>query len=434
MRLTICRFTVICTLILSSLITVNGQSKDNKISELMNKQQMFKLNEKFNLYKNDLNPIIRYFAQAMLAESFNRPANGIAAVDSLLNNSAYQSQLGLRNIAYLIHLKSGFLESLYRYQESAAILSSFNSQTKAIDYDPNLKISLINTEKLHSSIAALPKTVFKYSNKKTKVPYKLKRAGKGTSYSIPCSINGIGIDMLIDTGNPKHTVIDRKRAAEFGIKAVIDSIPMFGVGSGYAQIGSADSINIGSMTFHNPLFYIVDNISPIDSIKIDVVLGSELLNTIGNITFNKKQSAVTFNVEDKTDKQLQPNMVMKNRHLFINLLCNNNNCLMHFDTGASHSNMSKFFFEKNKQYIIQKATTDSIRISGFGGISRHLGYRLPEIDFNLSNTDFSFKKIMIYTEPVMLHDKEDGCFGANLISRFNNLSINYRDMVITIEK
>ncbi len=413
---------------------ISGQTKDSEISELMNKQQMFELNKKFNLYQNNLNPIIRYFAQAMLSESFNRPEIGMAAVDSLLNNKLYQSQLGLRNIAYLIHLKSGFLESLYRYKESAAILSSFNSQTKTIDYDPNLKTSLINSEKLHSSIATLPKTLFRYSNRETKVPYKLKRAGKGTSYSIPCSINGTNTDMLIDTGNPKYTVVDKKQATEFGIKAVVDSIPMFGVGSGYAQIGNADSINIGNMTFYNPLFFIVDNISAIDSIQVDIVLGSELLNTIGNITFNKKQSAVIFNVEDKTYKQIQPNMIMKNRHLFINLLCNNNSCLMHFDTGASHSNMSKFFYEKNRSYIEQKGTTDSIRLSGFGGISRHLGYRLPEIDFNLTNRSFSFKDIMIYTEPVMLHEKEDGCFGANLINRFNKVSVNYRNMIITVEQ
>ncbi len=410
-----------------------SQSADEIIGKLMNEQKMFELRQKHNELAAQSSPMINYFAQAMLAQSFNNPQNGIIVIDTLLNNQIYQQQLGIANIAYLIYLKNDFLETLFQYQESVEMLESFLTQTKDMPIDGNLRLSMQNSLRINKTIADLPATTIERPQEDVQINFISKRAGKGISINIPCEINGSEAIMCFDTGNPKYSVVSRKFAKQHNIRSIVDSIPMQGVGIGMANIGIADSLIIGDIKCYNSLFYIVDKISPIDTIPIDAVLGSEILNAIGEIRILPLEKKMIFSAEASKLNLAECNMIMNNRHLFVSLNHNSKNILMHFDTGSSQSNMSKSYFNNNKENIENTAIKDSINIAGFGGVSRQIAYKQPKLSFDINNVPFDLNNISIHTEDVLTQWNESGCLGADFVLQFEEVIINYKNMFIKIK-
>jgi predicted XRE-type DNA-binding protein len=269
------RIVLIVNLLLFGKLVL-AQSPDEIVGKLMNEQNMFELRDKHSEHQQHLSPMINYFAEAMLAEAFNRPEKGIEAIDSLLSNEVLQQQLGLDNITYLIYLKANFLESQWRYSEETEMLSSFLSQTKELPIRNDLKTTLERYLRVASLLQNAPQTVMQRPQTDVIVKYEEEYFTKGLSLLIPSLLNGISIDMVLDTGNPKHTVVSAKLAKELNVTILVDSIPMRGVGNGYGKIGIADRLQIEEISIENPLLYVVDGISSIDTMPIDAVLGSEV--------------------------------------------------------------------------------------------------------------------------------------------------------------
>ncbi|MCZ4696446.1 hypothetical protein DWB61_17440 [Ancylomarina euxinus] len=420
--------------LLSFGTSVYAQSPDEIVGKLMNEQRMFELRGQHEQLQEQLSPMISYFSQAMLAESFNNPESGIIAVDTLLNNENYQAQLGLGNIAYLIYLKSGFLETLFRYKESSEMLESFLDQTKDLPINQDLRTNLKESLRINRIIANFPPTQINRPQKNVEIDYVVKKAGKGLALDVPCEINGKEAQMCLDTGNPKYSVVTENFANKYHIKTIVDSIPMKGVGSGFAKIGIAEDLKIGDVTCHNSLFYIVNKITPIDTISLEAVLGSEVLNLIGEIQLYPAKKKIVFPQSNTLISLSKGNLIMNKRHLFIQLVQNSETILMHFDTGSSLSNMSHLYFADNKDTIEQIALKDSIRLAGYGGVSYQAGYKLPKLDFILNEKYFEMKDIAVYTENIMNQWNERGCLGANFVQKFNKVIVSYKNMFIELEE
>jgi len=427
------KFTLILCLVLFGRI-VYAQSPDEIVGNLMNEQKMFELREQHEQWQAQLSPLINYFSQAMLAESFNNPEKGILAVDSLLNNEIYQTQLGLDNIAYLIYLKSGFLEILFQYKASSEMLESFLAQVKGLPINQDLIHNLKASLRINKILANFPPTKINRLQKNVELDYTVEKAGKGLALNIPCEINGKETQMCLDTGNPKYSVVTENFANKFQIKSIVDSIPMQGVGSGFAKIGITDSLKIGDISFHNSLFYIVDKISPIDSIVLEAVLGSEVLNLIGEIQLYPSEKKIVFPQLNSVTSSSKGNLIMHKRHLFIQLDQNSESILMHFDTGSSSSYMSHIYFADHKETIEQLALQDSINLAGYGGISYQLGYKLPKLDFTLNKKSFEMKDMAVHTENIMNQWKERGCLGADFVQKFNKVTVSYKNMFIELDE
>ncbi|WP_180335734.1 retropepsin-like aspartic protease [Labilibaculum filiforme] len=410
-----------------------AQSPDEIVGKLMNEQKMFELREQYTQLKEQLSPVVHYFAQAMLSESFNTPKEGIIAIDTLLNNEIYQQQLGLNNITYLIYLKSGFLETLFQYKESSKMLESFLNDTKDFAINNDLKSNLQESLRINKIIGNFPSTSIHRNNNDVEIDYLVNKSGKGLSINIPCVINNNKTTMCFDTGNPKYSLVTEDFATKFAIKTLVDSIPMKGIGSGFAKIGIADSLSVGGISCYHPLFYIVDKITPIDTIAIEAVLGSSITNLFGEVQIFPKKKKMIFPLINTLPELSQKNLIMNNDHLFIKLNQDKKSLLMHFDTGSSFSNMNNLFFSENKDSIEQTATKDTIRLAGYGGVSHQISYKLPKLSFSLNNNNFVMKNIAVYTENVMNRGNESGCFGVDFVQKFNKVLVSYRHMFIELE-
>lgn len=107
--------------------------------------------------------------------------------------------------------------------------------------------------------------------------------------------------------------------------------------------------------------------------------------------------------------------------------------MMHFDTGSSSSNMSNIYFAKNKNVIENTAIKDSIKLAGYGGISRHSGYKIPKLGFTLGETSFEMEYIPVHTSDVLIQWNESGCLGADFVLKFDKVTVSYKNMFIEVE-
>lgn len=411
-----------------------SQSADEIAGRLMNEYRMFELKMKYEQIKDELNPVTNNFARAMLADAFNEPRKGIVAVDNLLENKNYRSILDINNTSYLVYLKSSFLGTLGMYEESAELLSSFLNATEGENDAQGLKESMKEILRENKILAEYKKMKVKVPGHNVEVPFVTSKSGKGVAIDIRCNINGKPAEMCLDTGCPNYSLVTDKFAKDYGIKEIVDSIPIGGIGNGFARIGIAKSFSLGDIKFRNVLFYIVDKISPVDTISLNAVFGAQILNELGEFQIFPQRRAIMFPVEKTQSRLLYNNMMMKNRHLFMNLKQDGKNCNMHFDTGASVSNMSYLYFSNNKEYIEKTGQKDSIRLGGFGGISKHVGYKLPSLDFKIGDVSFEMENLPVHTIKVLDQAKEDGSFGADFLLKFKKVIVSYKNMFIEVEK
>jgi len=394
---------------------------------------MFELNKQHQKLKTQIAPMLDFLAQSVLANAFNQPAAGHVALDSLLNNQTYQEQLGLGNISNLIMLKAHLYEVEHNYSDAAALLQSYLQQTAQVPIG-GIRGDMQKALSIYQALAGEPSLQVKRPNTDCTVPYFLEKAGRHKSIKVNCTINGIAQHMIFDTGCPKYNYIDEQLAHKLGLKHVLDSIPMQGIGKGFAWLGMADSLSIGEITFYHPLFYVVDHTSPDMPVSVDAVLGSYLLNQIGEFHLQPQQSTLTFPTQTTPRPNANSNLVMHNRHLFFEVKHNNTAQLILFDTGNVKSYMNTRYYTKHKDWVTNHGLADTLKFGGFGGVSVQPGYKIPTIRFQMGETPVDFVDLEVSTAPLNELWVEQGNFGVDFIQLYKKVIVNYHEMFIQLER
>ncbi len=445
---------LILIIALSNLFLINSllaQEANVVIGDLLNANKPFELKEAYEEHKNQLSPMLDYLTQAVIANSFNQPEEGIKALDILLGSADYQAQLGFANVSNLVYMQSRFYADLFEYKKSAAILGSFleNASTYMdIASVSNFKSALENYEVLASSGKVELLKLNQYCEVSCKLQFnellaeKLKKQTAGLSLLVDCSINGLDAEMIFDSGNPSFTLISEEFAKQYGIKSIGGDINVGGVGeeTRNARLGVADTLKLGSVICINPVFYIVEHVLPPEIIsdtlpQIHAVLGSNILFRLGEYHYFPKENKIVFPQQETTDPDFSPNMLMKDgRHQYIQIQSGVQQMLMHFDLGSSNTDLSQKYFTLNKQLVNESGVRDSLASGGLGGMVKQEVYKIPSFEFELADTPFCIQDVPVNTQAVSLIDNEYGILGLDFFSDCKKVIVNYNKMFVAVEK
>ncbi|MFA8435454.1 MAG: retropepsin-like aspartic protease [Marinifilaceae bacterium] len=411
---------------------IYSQSPNEVIGKLVGGDDLFELQKQHRQLKDSIIPMLDYLSESVLATAFNQSEKGIKALDILLGSESFQQQLGPSNITNLTMLHANLCEDGYHYKEAAEVLQSFLEKTKSEDLgqmrpliQQKLEINLILAEQAPMRVTRL--------SKDCEIRYNLENTGRGQSLFVEAKINGKALPMIFDTGCPKYNFISERVAKEFGITKLVDSIPLTGVGKGFAWIGIADSLSLGDVTCYNPLFYIAQETAADSVHGADAVLGADLFNALGEVQFYPEKKKIVFPVNLTALPASGHNMVMKNRQPYLKLNQKGKSMLMHFDTGNVKTYMTPLFYKANSSLVEELGVKDSLRIGGFGGVSVHKSYRLPFLSFELAGTNFKLPNLDVSTEGAMEMWCESGVLGVDFIQQFTRIIVSYKDMFVKIE-
>ena len=423
-------FSIFC--LISVIQPGTAQDPNQEMGALLNHKALFALDKQYPQLQSQVIPMLDFLAQTVLADAFNEPEKGHIALDSLLSNQTYQDQLGFGNISSLILLKAHLYEIQQNYTEAAALLQSFLDQTAQVPMG-EIRGDMQKALSIYQVLALQPILEVKRPQADCTIAYSLKKGGRNASILVPCVINGVEQEMIFDTGCPKHNYIDAQLAADLGLKLLMDSIPMSGIGEGYGWLGIADSLQLGDITCYHPLFYVVDHSGASDlPVSVEAVLGSNLLNHLGEFQLHPQQKKITFPHQLTPPPASGRNLVMQNRHLFFQVQHDGQNKVIHFDTGNVKSYLNQRFYADHQDWVTREGLADTMTFGGFGGVSVQQVYQLPIMSFKLAAVAVEFENLDVATKPLGELWVEQGNFGVDFVQQYEKVVVNYKHMFIQL--
>lgn len=263
------------------------------------------------------------------------------------------------------------------------------------------------------------------------VPLKSATVTRGKHIYIPVEVNGVTKDFIFDTGCSFGNFVSEQYAEEVGLKIVADSIPVSGMHVGFVKLATTDSLKIGEMIYHHPIFMVAPPDAKVDSIfAFNGVLGYHFIRDAKEIIIDNESGNFVFPHKTSTGK---PNMCLSSNIPQLRIEYAGQPFDITFDTGNVKSGLGDKFADTFPEQLVGLAEHSTSR-GGFGGISEAQAVTLPEFHFKIAHT------------PVTLHDTEvikshkasnklymSSSLGADFVLSVKKMIINYEKMFVGID-
>ncbi|MDR2037802.1 MAG: retroviral-like aspartic protease family protein [Bacteroidales bacterium] len=405
---------------------LTAQEADQKIGDLINKNDWFTLEEIFVKEKNNIQSLtLSLLAETLLSLSFNQQERASQLLDSLL--MYYQHDLSFENISNLVLMKGKIIGDSGYYSQSADYINHF---LKTVPIFSNH----IALAEMYGELRNEQKPEIVRPDKDTEIPLTIKEAGKGRLMFVPVTINGKTRSFIFDTG-ASSTFISERFAREAGVRIVRDSIPITGVEVCTGKTGTIDSLMVGDIIFKNPMIFVSDNTPDIDSIyQIDAILGLDFIKRVGEVQIFPDQGKILFPKSRTPLPKTGRNLLIENNQPYLKAFSGDERLMFHFDTGDADGELYQPYFLKHQEEVEGKGTKEEVRRGGFCGYRNISGYRIPSISLKIGNTAFDWPDIFVATESAhSVQQDEDGALGMIFISKFKKITINFEDMFVEAE-
>lgn len=409
--------------------SVSSQTQtDIKMGEILNSGDLFQLKEQYPILKDSISiEMLKLVSEAQLGIGFNQLERAESALDSLLQ--FHQSELGAETSIGMAAIRAMNLLNLGLYPQAGQAGEDLVNALKGKQPFQSL-YSFVFIERMGKALSEYPRPYVERPSHDVVVPMKCDTVGRGFHFYIPVEVNGITKDYIYDTGCSFGNFVSEKYAKEVGLKMISDSIPVSGMKIGFVKLATADSLKIGEIVYHNPIFMIAPPDEGLDSVfTFDGVLGYHFIRDIQETIIDNESKSFVFpyHISDG-----EPNMFLSSNTPNVQIEYKGQPFNLIFDTGNVKSDLGDKFAEMFPETVSELTDHESSR-GGFGGIAKVRAVTLPEFSFNLSG------------QPVTLHHTEilkdstngrlfSGSLGADLVLSFKRFVINYKNMFIRGEK
>ncbi len=420
-------FFIMLILLESSLCYAQNQA-DSKLGELLNGGDLFQLKEAYPQLKDSTSiKMLNLIAEAQLGVGFNRLENAAIALDSLLQS--HQEELGAETSIGVAALRAMNLLNMGMYSQAGEAAGDLvNALKDAVPFESIY--SFIFIERVGEALSSTPAPHLERPRSDVVVPFKSATVSRGKHIYIPVEINGITKDYIFDTGCSFGNFVSEKYAEEVGLKIVADSIPVAGREIGFVKLATTDSLKIGEMIYHNPVFMVAPPDNKIDSVfTFDGILGYHFIRDAKEIIIDNEVGEFIF--PNRTSTR-ETNMYLSSNIPRLKIECAGQPFDIIFDTGNVKSDLGDRFSEAFPEQMAG-LTAYSIHRGGFGGISEAQAVTLQEFHFKIANTP-----ITLYDTEVILDNKIGsqlffGSLGADFVLSVKKMTINYEKMFVGIE-
>lgn len=400
---------------------------DARLAEILNSGDLFLLKAQYPSLKDSVRvKMLRLVAEAQLGCGFNRLESAATALDSLCLH--HQEELGDAATA-MASLRAMTLLNLGRYAQAGKAGEELVNKFK--DVAPFESIfSYFFIERIGKALADTPASYMERPDRDITVPLKCDSAGRGYHFHIPVTVNGITKDYVLDTGCSFGNFVSEKYAKEVGLRILSDSIPVLGVEIGFVKLATADSLQVGEIIHHNPIFMVAPPDQEVDSIfTFDGVLGYHFIRDVKEIIIDNASRSFIFPYRISDGES---NMFLSGNTPQIRIEYDGKPFDIVFDTGNVKSRLGNAFARMFPE-AVSGLTEHQSRYGGFGGVSYAKVVTLPKFRFSCSG------------QPVTLHQTEvlkdsingplfSGSLGTDFVSSFKRFVINYEQMFIRGEQ
>ena len=355
---------------------------------------------------------------------FNKLENAAIALDSLLLH--HQNEMGAETSIGMAALQGMNLLNLGMYEQAGKIGEDLiNALKQSAPFEA--LYSFVFIEKVGKALANLQKPYLERPNRDVTVPMSAETVGRGKHIYIPVEVNGITKNYIFDTGCSFGNFVSEKYAKETNLKIVADSIPVSGMEIGFVKLATADSIKIGELVYHNPVFMVAPPDNEVDSVfAFDGVLGYHFIRDAKEIIIDNEAGQFVFPHKPSDGES---NMYLSSNTPQVRISYNGQPFDLIFDTGNVKSDLGNKFTKTFPDAIDGLAEKITSR-GGFGGISQTKVVVLPEFHFEVAGSTVTLHDTEVIKNTESSSQLFSGSLGADFVLSFKRLVINYQNMFI----
>lgn len=381
---------------------------DQRLSELLNGGDLFRLREEYPRLKDSLSiDMLDLLARSQLGVGFNRPEEAAPALDSLLR--FHQDALGAESTFSMAALRAMNLLNLGMYAQAGAaggdLVRVLESSLPFESY-----FGLVFVERIGKALADVPAPSLERPDRTVTVPMKCEAVGRGHHLYIPVEVNGQTRDFVFDTGCSSGCFVSEHYAEEVGLRIV------------------ADSLRIGEMVYRYPFFLVAPPDPEVDAaFPFDGVIGYDLLRAVGEVVVDNETGVFRF---PALPSDGEPDMYLSGNIPRVRIEYDGEPFEMVFDTGNVKSSLDSGFAQRFPDAVAGLARHKT-RHGGFGGIEEFEAVTLSEFRIRAAGRDITLHD----TEVICDGAKGDtlltvGSLGADFIRSFRRLTINCERMFL----
>ena len=416
---------LLITFLLGHSSVYSQTQADVKIGEILNSGDLFQLRKEYPNLKDSVSvKMLNFIADAQLGIGFNKLENAAVALDSLL--LYHQNEMGAETSIGMAALQGMNLLNLGMYKQAGEIGEDLvNALKESVPFE-NL-YSFVFIEKVGKALANVSKPYLERPNRDVIVPLSVVTIGRGKHIYIPVEVNGITKNYIFDTGCSFGNFVSEKYAEEAGLKIITDSIPVSGMKIGFVKLATANSLKIGELVYHNPVFMVAPHDNEVDSVfTFDGVLGYHFIKDAKEIIIDNEASKFVF---PQKLSEGEPNMYLSSNTPQVRISYNGQPFDLIFDTGNVKSDLGNKFaitFPDAIEGLAEQTTSRGC----FGGISQTKAVTLPRFCFEAAGSTVTLHDTEVIKNTDFNSQLFSGSLGVDFVLAFKRLVINYQNMFI----
>lgn len=419
---------LLVTLLLGYGSVYSQTQADVRMGEILNGGDLFQLREEYpNLRDSVSVKMLNLIADTQLGIGFNKLESAAVAFDSLLLH--HQNELGAETSIGMAALQGMNFLNLGMYEQAGIVGENLvNALKNSVPFEALYNFVFI--EKVGKALSNVPKPYLERPNRDVTVPLRVETVGRGNHIYIPVEVNGITKNYIFDTGCSFGNFVSEKYAEEVGLKIVADSIPVSGMEIGFVKLATADSMKIGEMVYHHPVFMVAPPDKELDSVfSFDGVLGYHFIRDAKEIIIDNEARKFVFPLKPS---ESEPNMFLSSNTPQVRIAYDGQPLDLIFDTGNVKSDLGNKF-AKTFPDAVDGLSEQMTSRGGFGGISNTEAVTLPKFCFEVAGSTVTLYDTEVITKTETDSQLFAGSLGADFVLAFKRLAINYQNMFIREE-
>lgn len=405
-------------------VTLTPQQANDRVNGYIGSGDYVALSRELPALRKVIVPHLLKLADAFVAYSEGRHAESNQHISEL---EQYRKELGdgvivtMQNTAYYNAL------AMEDYAAASRYLATL------IEAAPSQRAMLEAFKGWMDALAERKPVAVKSRKRKNSFPVECRPVGDGVHLMVEATVGRESVEMIFDTGCCNANCITAEAAERLGVKILVDSLPLGGVGgSTYAKVGVLPKMKVGDVVVKNPTFFVVESIVDNPAIKkVEAVLGTHVIRAMGEMRIDLEQNIVTLPAEQGEPQSR--NLSFHQGNYGIAFSYDDMPLVAHLDTGRVKSDLSQRFYShfRTKVDSVAGERVKSSR-SGIGGSREYEIVRMPQITLNVADRAVTFGNVDVITAG---HPSEwDGVMGADMLKGAGTTTLNLKKMYFRIDK
>ena len=421
---------VILSILFNLLIFPPAKTENNidkHLNNLLEKRDFFELEEFLLTNQDKISEDRLLFYQAFLAKAFGDMAESSEKVNVLLKNHA--KEFNDTVIVKLLDLQAENYIYTYQYRKASEIYEKILKDFPTILDSTNIQ-SYENVKNLFGAFADIKPQKINKVFTDTISSYK----NQFQHLMIPVKCNEISEDFIFDTG-ANFSTITTSQAFKMNLRLIDQNV---NIGSStqvkvQSKLAIADSLYVGNILFENVIFLVMSDEQlsfPEINYHIRGIIGFPVIYQMEEIHLHENGKII---VPVAASKKNTKNMFLDGLNPVIQTKSGNNTLLFTFDTGASNSDLSFKYYQENRDFVEKNGKLQSNLRGGAGGRTAVEEYYMSNFSLRIGQMNFHLTEIPVNLEEYTFNKYFDGNLGQDVISQYNIMKINFRDMYIDFE-